>query len=139
VATAVVLIHPRLTPQLVKLDLSGNHLEEVENLETLSRLQFLNLSYNRITSVLNLFRAVGNIATLILRGNQLTSLKGIEKLVGLVRLDLRDNALRCSGWSAAQCLHAVQPLTPYLQRADWAVYLPAGIYKKWRCWPTCLS
>ena len=106
-ATAAVSTHPRLTPQLVKLDLSGNHLEEVENLETLSRLQFLNLSYNRITSVFNVFRAVGNIATLILRGNQLTSLKGIEKLVGLVRLDLRDNALRCSGWPAVQCLHAV--------------------------------
>ena len=93
--TALALGPPalRVTPNIVKLDLTGNRIEVLANLHTLSELQYLNLSYNRIARMDDAVRTLGNVATLILRGNQLSSIRGLERLLGLIRLDVRENCL----------------------------------------------
>ena len=82
-----------MTPNIVKLDLTGNRIEVLANLHTLSELQYLNLAYNRIARMDDAVRTLGNVATLILRGNQLSSIRGLERLLGLIRLDVRENCL----------------------------------------------
>ena len=95
----------RHTPNVTKLDLSQNRLSALAHLDALTQLRFLNLSYNRLTTMMDAGRSLGNVSTLILRGNQLTSARGLERLLGLTRLDLRDNQLqygaRALAWPAA--------------------------------------
>jgi hypothetical protein len=87
----------RLTPRVVKLDLSANRLAALAPLDALTELQYLSLAHNRLTSVADAVRAIGNVHTLILRGNTLVSVRGLERLLGLVRLDVRDNRLAYAG------------------------------------------
>jgi len=80
---------------LQSLDLSSNLFTEVpDSLASLMSLRALNLSECLIDSLRSLGRApLPAITTFSLRGNKLTSLAGIEKLLSLERLDLRDNKL----------------------------------------------
>ncbi|KAJ5586776.1 uncharacterized protein N7459_002541 [Penicillium hispanicum] len=80
---------------LNSLDLSSNLLTEVpDSLSTLMALRALNLSHCMIESLHSLSRnPLPAITALNLRGNRLRSLAGIERLLSLERLDLRDNNL----------------------------------------------
>ena len=80
---------------LQSLDLSSNLFTEVpDSLASLVALRALNLSHCMIESLHSLSRnPLPAITALNLRGNRLRSLAGIERLLSLERLDLRDNML----------------------------------------------
>ncbi|KAL2809238.1 hypothetical protein BJX63DRAFT_369103 [Aspergillus granulosus] len=80
---------------LHSLDLSANLFTEVpDSLATLVALRALNLSNCMIESLHSLSRnPLPAITALNLRANRLRSLAGIERLLSLERLDLRDNKL----------------------------------------------
>lgn len=80
---------------LNSLDLSSNLLTEIpDGLASLMALRALNLSHCMIESLHSLSRnPLPAITSLNLRGNRLRSLAGIERLLSLERLDLRDNNL----------------------------------------------
>lgn len=80
---------------LNSLDLSTNLLTEIpDSLASLMALRALNLSHCMIESLHSLARnPLPAITALNLRGNRLRSLAGIERLLSLERLDLRDNNL----------------------------------------------
>ncbi|KAF1995810.1 leucine rich repeat protein [Amniculicola lignicola CBS 123094] len=84
-----------LANTLQSLDLSSNLFTEIpDSLATLSCLRALNLSNCMIESLHSLARnPLPAIATLNLRSNRLESLAGIERLLSLERVDLRDNKL----------------------------------------------
>ncbi|KAF2735109.1 hypothetical protein EJ04DRAFT_219944 [Polyplosphaeria fusca] len=89
---------PSLAPlanTLQSLDLSANLFTEIpDSLATLSCLRALNLSNCMIESLHSLGRSpLPAITTLNLRSNRLSSLAGVERLLSLERLDLRDNKL----------------------------------------------
>ncbi|EAU37557.1 conserved hypothetical protein [Aspergillus terreus NIH2624] len=80
---------------LQSLDLSANLFTEVpDSLASLVALRALNLANCMIESLHSLSRnPLPAITALNLRGNRLRSLAGIERLLSLERLDLRDNKL----------------------------------------------
>ena len=80
---------------LQSFDLSGNLFTEVPDaLASLTHLRALNLSNCMINSLRSLSRyPLPAITTLNLRSNRLTSLNGIERILTLERIDLRDNKL----------------------------------------------
>lgn len=84
-----------LANTLQSLDISSNLFAEIpESLATLSCLRALNLSNCMISSLHSLGRnPLPAITTLNLRSNRLASLAGIERLLSLERVDLRDNKL----------------------------------------------
>ena len=88
-----------LTPlanTLHSLDLSANLFTEVpDSLATLTGLRALNLSNCMIESLHSLKRnPLPAITALNLRANRLASIAGIERLLSLERLDLRDNRIQ---------------------------------------------
>lgn len=84
-----------LAGSLTSLDLSSNHLNAVPDaISILSNLRALNLSNNTIDSLHSLTRSpLPAITAFNLRANRLSSLAGIEHLLSLERVDLRDNVL----------------------------------------------
>ena len=82
-----------LVPKLRSLNLSQNSLESVANLSTLSDLEDLNLSNNRIAQLPDLHTKLGNIKSLNLAQNRISSLDGLAKLYGLVSLDVSRNRI----------------------------------------------
>ncbi|RPB21673.1 hypothetical protein L211DRAFT_790211 [Terfezia boudieri ATCC MYA-4762] len=84
-----------LASSLTSLDLSSNHFNAVPDaINVLSNLRALNLSNNTIDSLHSLTRnPLPAITAFNLRANRLSSLAGIERLLSLERVDLRDNAL----------------------------------------------
>lgn len=84
-----------LANTLQSLDLSSNLFTEIpDSLASLVSLRALNLSHCMIQSLHSLARnPLPAITTLNLRANRLQSLAGIERLLSLERLDLRENRL----------------------------------------------
>ena len=84
-----------LSNTLHSLDLSSNLFSDVPDaIATLIALRALNLSNCMIESLHSLTRSpLPAISALNLRSNRLVSLAGIERLLSLERLDLRDNKL----------------------------------------------
>lgn len=82
-----------LVPKLRRLWLNSNALESVTNLSSLSGLEELNLSNNRIRQLPDLHTKLGNVKSLFLAQNRLTTLDGLGKLYGLVTLDVRSNKI----------------------------------------------
>lgn len=84
-----------LASSLTSLDLSSNHFNAVPDaINVLSNLRALNLSNNTIDSLHSLTRnPLPAITAFNLRANRLSSLAGIERLLSLERVDLRDNVL----------------------------------------------
>ena len=80
---------------LQSFDLSSNHFGEIpDSLVSLTSLRALNLSNCMIDSLHSLTRSsLPAITTLNLRANRLSSIAGIEGLLALERLDLRDNKI----------------------------------------------
>lgn len=85
-----------LANTLHSLDLSSNLFVQIpDNLATLTALRALNLSYCMIESLHSLSRnPLPAITALNLRANRLASIAGIERLLSLERLDLRDNKIK---------------------------------------------
>ncbi|KAL1953619.1 hypothetical protein VTO42DRAFT_2537 [Malbranchea cinnamomea] len=81
---------------LHSLDLSWNLFTEVpDSLASLVALRSLNLSHCMIDSLHSLSKnPLPAITALNLRGNRLRSIAGIERLLSLERLDLRDNNIQ---------------------------------------------
>lgn len=73
----------RLMPRLRALDLSYNRLTEVPYVASCPSLARLNLSFNRIDGAALADERVGNVETLLLRGNCITSSRGVHRLYGL--------------------------------------------------------
>lgn len=82
-----------LVPKLRRLCLNCNALESVTNLSSLSALEELNLSNNRIRQLPDLHTKLGNVKSLLLAQNRLTNLDGLGKLYGLVTLDVAYNKI----------------------------------------------
>jgi hypothetical protein len=84
-----------LANTLNSLDLSSNLFTQIpDSLATLTALRALNLAHCMIDSLHSLTRnPLPAISALNLRANRLHSLAGIERLLPLERLDLRDNRL----------------------------------------------
>ena len=84
-----------LSDTLHSLDLSSNLFTEIPDcLATLTSLRALNLSNCMISALHSLKRnPLPAISVLNLRGNRLVSIAGIERLLSLERLDLRDNKI----------------------------------------------
>ncbi len=84
-----------LADSLHSLDLSANHFSEIPDcLATLTSLRALNLSNCMIDSLHSLSRnPLPAITVLNLRNNRLISIAGVERLLSLERLDLRDNKM----------------------------------------------
>lgn len=80
---------------LQSLDLSSNLFNEVpDSLASLTSLRALNLADCLIDSLRSLSKhPLPAITTLNLRGNKIMSLSGIERLLSLERIDLRDNKM----------------------------------------------
>ncbi|CAG5089428.1 Oidioi.mRNA.OKI2018_I69.PAR.g12213.t1.cds [Oikopleura dioica] len=78
-----------LCPNLENLNLNGNRLTDIENLETLMKLTILDLSNNGLTAPT--FLSLGNISILNISGNQISSLKPIGRLLGLMTLNASKN------------------------------------------------
>ncbi|KAF2501577.1 hypothetical protein BU16DRAFT_449958 [Lophium mytilinum] len=84
-----------LANTLQSFDLSANLFTEIpDSLASLTSLRALNLSNCMIESLHSLGRSpLPAITTLNLRSNRLVSLAGVERLLSLERVDLRDNKL----------------------------------------------
>ena len=78
---------------LTSLNLSHNLLTAVPSLIECLDLERLNLSHNKITDVTDIHKKVGSITKLCLQGNKIVSTAGIQYLMGLKYLDLRDNSI----------------------------------------------
>lgn len=90
------ITHPRLN----SLDLKGNHIRSVTDLDPqkLQSLQTLELRGNQLTSTLGL--ALPKLKNLFLAQNQLKKVEGLESLSNLTTLHLRDNLIdTLSGFS----------------------------------------
>lgn len=85
-----------LANTLHSLDLSSNLFAEIPDcLASLTALRALNLSNCMIESLHSLRRSpLPAISSLNLRSNRLASIAGVERLLSLERLDLRDNRLQ---------------------------------------------
>ncbi|KAG0568769.1 hypothetical protein KC19_6G044200 [Ceratodon purpureus] len=83
----------QLLPVVDALDLSRNNFAKVANLQKCTRLKFLDLGFNHISSVASLNQVVGTITKLVLRNNALVSTRGIETLLSLEALDLSHNII----------------------------------------------
>lgn len=93
------MTHSSLSPlanTLHSLDLSSNLFTEIpDNLATLTALRALNLSNCMIGSLHSLSRSpLPAITALNLRANRLVSIAGVERLLSLERLDLRENKIQ---------------------------------------------
>ncbi|EJD03020.1 uncharacterized protein FOMMEDRAFT_168108 [Fomitiporia mediterranea MF3/22] len=83
---------PPLT-SLTHLDLSSNLLVSIPQLSPLYNLTSLNLSDNMIDSVLGIYKKLGQVLVLNLARNRLDSLCGLERLMAIERIDLRNNVI----------------------------------------------
>jgi hypothetical protein len=82
-------------PNLLSLSLAGNEIRTVKTalagLASLSNLNRLDLSFNRLRTMEGANRMLGNINTLVLTGNLLKNVSGLEKLYSLETLYLDHN------------------------------------------------
>ena len=77
---------------LETLDLSFNKITEIQNLDKLSNLTLLDLSFNQITVIKNLDK-LNNLSQLELSYNQITTIQNLDKLNNLSQLDLSYNQI----------------------------------------------
>jgi hypothetical protein len=91
-----VFIRCRAAAQVRILDLTRACLTAVEHVEPCVRLDCLNLSFNCFRSVQSLPARLGAVTRLVLRGNELESTAGLERLYALEGLDLASNLITCA-------------------------------------------
>lgn len=83
----------KLLPKLKTLILDRNHIATISNLNHLPYLSSLSLCENFITECLDCHLELGNLKTLKLSQNRLTSLIGFRKMYSLVTLDVSCNLI----------------------------------------------
>ena len=89
----------RLAYQVRVLELRGNGITAIgvgcnNSFHKCERLEHLDLSRNRLEGLPALHLSLGNVSTLILSHNRLSSTSGLERLFSVVELDLSHNAIR---------------------------------------------
>ncbi|XP_076169767.1 dynein regulatory complex subunit 3 isoform X2 [Ptiloglossa arizonensis] len=84
--------HVWMMPNLVKLKLSNNVIETIENLDTLIHLRELDLSFNRIKIMENL-NNLTNLEILLLYNNEISKIEGIDNLCNLTIFSIGNNAI----------------------------------------------
>ncbi|MGB0862773.1 MAG: hypothetical protein ACPGXZ_07625 [Saprospiraceae bacterium] len=72
--------------QLTDLNLSGHNFSNMDGIEVLPHLEFLNCTSNRISSLRNI-KKLENLKTLIIRDNDLVNLDGVEEIEELEYLN----------------------------------------------------
>ncbi|XP_070449219.1 leucine-rich repeat-containing protein 9 isoform X4 [Equus przewalskii] len=78
--------------KITALNLDGQHLFEITNLEKLENLKWASFSNNNLTKIEGLESCV-NLEELTLDGNCISKLEGISKLTKLTRLSINNNLL----------------------------------------------
>ncbi|XP_073098407.1 leucine-rich repeat-containing protein 9 isoform X5 [Manis javanica] len=78
--------------KITALNLDGQHLFEITNLEKLENLKWASFSNNNLTKMEGLESCV-NLEELTLDGNCITKIEGISKLTKLTRLSMNNNLL----------------------------------------------
>ncbi|OWT36877.1 hypothetical protein C362_05411 [Cryptococcus neoformans Bt1] len=93
--SASLLTFPTLPLEsLTHLDLSYNLLDAIPStLTSLTSLKSLNLSHNLITSLRNAPTSIGQISSINLSHNRIDCIVGLDRVMGLSRVDLRSNAI----------------------------------------------
>lgn len=90
----IVHISPGSLPKgLHTLDLSRNKIAAIEGLRDLTKLRFLNLSYNRISRIGHGLSNCRTIKELYLSGNKISDIEGLHRLLKLTVLDLSFNKI----------------------------------------------
>ncbi|XP_043372598.1 leucine-rich repeat-containing protein 9 isoform X4 [Dermochelys coriacea] len=79
-------------PRITVLDLDGQHLSKIANLEKLENLRWASFSNNNLTKIEGLESCL-NLEELTLDGNCISNLEGISKLTKLTRLSVNNNHL----------------------------------------------
>lgn len=75
------------------LDLSQNCLQSLKHIEHCICLTHLDISFNNFSDCRNIYEHVGNISTLVLQRNGITSTAGLDKLYSIRILDLSGNLI----------------------------------------------
>ena len=78
---------------LVKLKLSSNIIEKIENLEELVNLKELDLSFNRISIIENLNHLL-NLEILLIYKNEIETVEGMDNLAKLQILSFGNNSIK---------------------------------------------
>ncbi|XP_062037538.1 leucine-rich repeat-containing protein 9 [Lepus europaeus] len=78
--------------KITALNLDGQHLFEITNLEKLENLKWASFSDNNLTKMEGLESCI-NLEELILDGNCISKIEGISKLTKLTRLSINNNLL----------------------------------------------
>lgn len=88
-------IHPsvKLLSSVESIDFSFNNIHDIENLEDLPHLSFLNMSHNKLRHLDALHTRLGNVRSLHLDGNMIENLHGLSKLYSVAELYLSDNRI----------------------------------------------
>ncbi|XP_008581575.1 PREDICTED: leucine-rich repeat-containing protein 9-like [Galeopterus variegatus] len=98
ILTQISKLGPHLHPsgnwylKITALNLDGQHLFEITNLEKLENLKWASFSNNNLTKIEGLESCI-NLEELILDGNCISKIEGISKLTKLTRLSINNNLL----------------------------------------------
>ncbi|XP_043261602.1 dynein regulatory complex subunit 3-like [Colletes gigas] len=84
--------HLWVMPNLIKLKLSNNIIETIENLDTLVHLRELDLSFNHIKIMENLNNLI-KLEILLLYNNEISKIEGIDSLCNLTIFSIGNNAI----------------------------------------------
>eukprot|EP00117_Sycon_ciliatum_P022701 scpid30191/ scgid3878/ Nischarin; Imidazoline receptor 1; Imidazoline receptor antisera-selected protein; Imidazoline-1 receptor; Imidazoline-1 receptor candidate protein len=87
----------KLLLHVEQLDLSSNRIQVIENLKHLPRLRWLNLAHNEISSVDALHLHLGNVTTLLIQDNCISSLAGLHRVFSLEHVNASYNQLHQFG------------------------------------------
>jgi hypothetical protein len=80
--------------RLTELELYDNKVEALEDLEALSELETLDMSYNRVPAIGGALRGARALRRLYLAANKISRIEGLEDCAALEVLDLGANAIR---------------------------------------------
>ncbi|XP_055217915.1 leucine-rich repeat-containing protein 9 [Gorilla gorilla gorilla] len=101
ILTQISKLGPHLHPsgncylKITALNLDGQHLFEITNLEKLENLKWASFSNNNLTKMEGLESCI-NLEELTLDGNCISKIEGISKMTKLTRLSVNNNLL--TGW-----------------------------------------
>ena len=120
-----------LPDALTCLDLSRCGLEQASGLQRLPRLELLNVSYNRLTSTIDV-RNSTTLKVLYARSNRISNIAGLATIRNLQTLDLECNAL--ASLDALAPLWALKRIAELRLRGN---LLPLALYRR-QCQVTAL-